>query len=153
MQWNIYIYIYRFCAFRTIGYLHLHHIFEILLSLYVLICWCTSTVWKTARLCDQLAITSEKFPSSIRSAAKCPLACTALSASLLPTTPYSIHPIIYIPLYSPRRIMRVANAYGLICDSMRAKLVTSSIVRTVIAFVISILGAYHADIDGAWNGG
>lgn len=49
--------------------------------------------------------------------------------------------------------MRAADAHDLIRDLMRAKLVTSSIVRTVIAFVISILGSYYVGVDGARNGG
>lgn len=45
--------------------------------------------------------------------------------------------------------MRAADAHDLIRDLMRAEIATSSIVRTVIAFVMSILGAYYTGVGGA----
>lgn len=57
--------------------------------------------------------------------------------------------LIRIILHSSRRVISCVrhHADDLMCDLMRAKLVTSSIVRTVIALVIYLLGAaYHTDI-------
>lgn len=84
----------------------------------------TNSVCDMAYLCDQPVIVFEKSSSSIRFAAKCVLTCMALSVPLLSTTQY----IRIIHLFLPCYIMRVADTHDLICDLMRAKLVTSLIV-------------------------